>query len=247
MSAQIPAKKRIPKMAPATSYAAGPVIDSEEALAAGLAKLLETDPKTISHMLAVAGPPPLRLRPAGFEGLAAIVVSQQVSTASANAIFGRLRAAVNPLEPAALVEASDEILRGCGLSVQKIRALRSIADALIGGTLPLAQLASMPAEEAVRALVSVKGIGPWSADVFLLFCLGHADAWPTADIALQEAARTALGLERRPSAAELHEIGERWRPHRGIAARLLWSYYRASKKDREGISLNAPDPGREGA
>ena len=100
----------------------------------------------------------------------------------------------------------------------------------------------MSAEEAVRLLVAVKGIGPWTADIFLLFCLGHADAWPAGDIALQEAARIALKLDRRPDPKALHDIGERWRPYRGIAARLLWSYYRVAKGNREGMSLNAPAP-----
>ena len=224
------------------SYAVGPPIDGQAALDAALGKLRALDPERVAHMVEVAGPPPLRLRPAGFEGLAAIIVSQQVSTASAAAILGRLRAALTPFEPATLLAVTDRELRGCGLSIQKIRALRSVAEAVLSGALPLADLSGMPAEEAVRLLVSVKGIGPWTADIFLLFCLGHADAWPAGDIALQEAARMVLKLERRPDAEALNDIGERWRPHRGIAARLLWSYYRVAKNNREGMSLNAPAP-----
>ena len=246
MSPRIPAKRRRPTTAlPPSSSGAWTPIDSEAALEAGLAELRALDPEIVSHMLDLAGRPPLRRREAGFEGLAAIVVSQQVSTASANAIFGRLRASVSPFEPAAMLALDDDALRGCGLSIQKIRALRSIADAVRSGSLPLSALARMPADEAVRLLVAVKGIGPWTADIFLLCCLGHADAWPAGDLALQEAARIALKLGSRPSAARLHEIGERWRPYRGVAARLLWSYYRTAKGDREGMSLNtgAPSPG----
>ncbi len=223
-------------------YAVGPPIDGEAALEAALAKLRERDPELVAHLVEIAGPPPLRLRPAGFEGLAAIIVSQQVSTASAAAILGRLRAALIPFEPGTLLAMTEDGLRGCGLSIQKIRALRSVAEAVLGGALPLGELSGMSAEEAVRLLVAVKGIGPWTADIFLLFCLGHADAWPAGDIALQEAARIALKLDRRPDPTALHDIGERWRPYRGIAARLLWSYYRVAKGNREGMSLNAPAP-----
>ncbi len=246
MSARNPAKRRLPKVLAPVNYGVGPPIDSEAALDAGLAQLRLLDPEIVSHMLEVVGRPPLRRREAGYEGLAAIVVSQQVSTASASAIFGRLRAVVTPFDPPAMLAASDAALRGCGLSIQKIRALRSIGEAVLSGALPLSALARMPADEAVRVLVAVKGIGPWTADIFLLFCLGHADAWPAGDLALQEAARIALQLESRLSTAQLHEIGERWRPHRGVAARLLWSYYRAAKGNREGMSLNAAAPNPHG-
>jgi DNA-3-methyladenine glycosylase II len=228
--------------APAPSYGAGPLIDGEAALGAALARLRAADPELIDHLLAVAGPPPLRLREAGFPGLAAIIVAQQVSTASAAAIFGRLQAAVAPLSAENLLAASDDLLRGAGLSGGKIRALRAAATAVASGALPLGALGTMAAEEAHRTLVAVKGIGPWSANVFLLFCLGHPDAWPAGDLALQEAARLALKLDARPSATELDGLGERWRPHRGVAARLLWAYYRAAKQGRGGMTLAEPGP-----
>ncbi|HEX4767399.1 MAG TPA: DNA-3-methyladenine glycosylase 2 family protein [Lichenihabitans sp.] len=222
------------------SYRTGEPIDGEAALGRGVAALRELDPAFVDHLLAVGGKPPLRRRAAGLEGLAAIIVAQQVSTASAAAIFGRLAAAIQPFEAAILAAADDDLLRGCGLSIQKIRALRSVAAAIIDGSLCLEALAGQPAEAAVRTMVSVKGIGPWTADVFLLFCLGHPDAWPAGDIALQEAARVALRLDVRPDAKTLHRIGERWRPHRAVAARLLWSYYRAVKQNRDGMLLAAP-------
>lgn len=221
------------------TYGAAPPIDSDAALDAGLALLRARDPLAVDHMLEVGGRPPLRRREPGFAGLASIIVSQQLSTASAAAITARLHAAVDPLTPEALLACGDDALRRAGLSTAKVEALRAAARAVVAGRLPLATLGALPAEEAHRALVAVKGVGPWTADSFLLFCLGHPDAWPAGDLALQEAARQALKLDARPSTAALDALGERWRPHRGIAARLLWAYYRAVKS-RSGMTLEAP-------
>ena len=134
--------------------------------------------------------------------MAAIIVAQQVSTASASAIFGRLQARIVPLEAAEIAKATEEDLRACGLSNAKIRALRALAQAIVEGGLDLEGLGALDAEDAHNALVAVKGVGPWTADVFLLFCLGHPDAFPAGDVALQEAAKLALNLKRRPDAAE---------------------------------------------
>jgi DNA-3-methyladenine glycosylase II len=192
------------------------------------------DPELVERLLSVGGPPPLRRREPGFAGLAAIIVSQQVSVASASAIFGRLETRLAPLEAVRVAGATEEELRGCGLSTPKIRALRALAGAIAGSGLDLAGLATLDAEEAHDKLVAVKGIGPWTADVFLLFCLGHPDAFPAGDLALQEAAKLALRLRARPDAVRLERIAERWRPWRGVAARMLWAYYRGVKK-RSGI------------
>ncbi|RFB78270.1 DNA-3-methyladenine glycosylase 2 family protein [Methylovirgula sp. 4M-Z18] len=188
-------------------------------------------------MLERAGHPPLRHGRRGFDGLVSIVVSQQVSVASADAIFGRLKAAFRELEPQAILAASDDDLKACGLSRPKMRTINALAEAIHTGALPLEQLGTMPPEEAHATLVAVHGIGPWTADIYLLFCLGHPDAWPVGDIALQEAAKLALNLKKRPDAKALHKIGERWRPWRGVAARLLWTYYRAVKA-REGVKVD---------
>ena len=209
----------------------------EATLAHAVSALHARDPDCIGVMLQAAGHPPLRRREPGFAGLAWIVVGQQVSTASANAIYARLNAAFPKLEAHALGAASDETLRGCGLSAPKMKTLRAIAQALETKTLDLDALAAMSAEEAHAALCAVHGIGPWTADIFLLFCLGHPDAWPAGDLALQEAARIALGLRTRPDTKKLEKIGERWRPHRGVAARLLWAYYRVMKEGRAGMAL----------
>ncbi|HLH51548.1 MAG TPA: DNA-3-methyladenine glycosylase 2 family protein [Roseiarcus sp.] len=195
------------------------------------------DPDVVGKLLEAGGRPPLRRREPGFAGLVWIIVSQQVSTASANAIFKRIEANLAPLNAAGLLAADDAALRACGLSLPKMRALRALATAIEERRLDIAGLAALAADEAHRALVAVKGIGPWTADIFLLFCLGHPDAFPAGDLALQEAARLALGLKERPDAKALNQIAERWRPLRGVAARLLWAYYRAVRRGREGMAL----------
>ncbi len=217
-----------------------PLIDGEADLDRAIAALAEREPGLVAHLLAVGGRPPLRRRAPGFEGLAALVVSQQVSTASAAAIFGRLRAVLDPLDAAALLRADDAVLRGAGLSAGKMLTLRAAAAAVAEGRLALDGLAALPAEEAAARLTALRGIGPWTAQLYLLSCLGHADAWPPGDIALEEAARLALKLDARPDRTALAGIAERWRPHRAVAARLLWSYYRAVKA-RSGLGIGLGD------
>jgi DNA-3-methyladenine glycosylase II len=223
-----PAKKRI--------YHPGPPIADEAGLREAAERLRAKDPALVESLIAIGGPPPLRRREAGFAGMAAIIVAQQVSTASATTIFGRLQARIVPLEAAEIAKATEEDLRACGLSNAKIRTLRALADATTEGGLDLSQLADLDAEDAHEALVAVKGVGPWTADVFLLFCLGHPDAFPAGDVALQEAAKLALNLKQRPDAERLERIAERWRPLRGVAARMLWAYYRGVKA-RSGMAL----------
>ncbi len=227
------------RIAPGPTYATAPPITTEEALEAALASLRASDPVAIGHMLDRAGRPPLRRGEPGFSGLAAIIMGQQLSTASAAAITVRLRAALDPLTADAVLACDDATLRKAGLSIAKVRTLRAVAHAVTDGSLPLATLDGMPAEAAHAALVAVKGVGPWTADSFLLFCLGHPDAWPAGDLALQEAARVVLTLDARPTTAELDTLGERWRPHRGVAARLLWAYYRLIR-NRSGMVLTGP-------
>lgn len=218
---------------PVNHYHPGPLIDSQTALEDATAQLLRLDPEVVERMIAVGGPPPLRRREPGFAGLAAIIVSQQVSVASANAIFARLEGELAPLCAAGVLAADDAALRRCGLSLPKMRALRALAEASAGG-LDLERLGGLDARDAHEALIAVKGVGPWTADIFLLFCLGHPDAFPAGDLALQEAARLALNLKTRPDARRLERIAERWRPLRGVAARLLWAYYRGVKQ-RAGV------------
>jgi DNA-3-methyladenine glycosylase II len=212
-------------------------IDTEADVATGLQVLIAADPR-LAPIAAVAGPLPLRRRPGGFAGIATIVVSQQLSTASASAIWGRLAEAYDPFTPQRLLKARADRLAGLGLSRPKIRALKEIARAIVGGMLDCDALPHMPADAAHAALCAVHGIGPWTADIYLLFCLGHPDAWPAGDLALQEGARLALGLPERPNAKVTDALAEQWRPWRGVAARLLWAYYRAVKQ-RDAVPIPA--------
>lgn len=211
------------------------LLDNEATLAKGFASLIAACP--VMARLAREGIyPPLRKREPGFAGLASIVVSQQLSLASAAAIWARLTRTIVPLDAASLLDASEETLRACGLSAPKIRTLQAIAAEISSGSLDLDSLGYGPADAAHNALVAVKGIGPWTADIYLLFCLGHPDAFPHGDLALQEAARLAFGLGKRPDAKALLAIAEDWRPWRGIAAKTLWAYY-AIAKSREGVAV----------
>jgi DNA-3-methyladenine glycosylase II len=212
------------------------LLRSEADLAYGLKQLVALDPR-LQPVLALAGPPPLRKRPEGFTGLAAIVTGQQLSTASAAAIWTRVATAVDPFEPAALRKARPARLARLGLSAAKIRTLKAIAKAIDDGELDFARIARMPADEAHALLTSVHGIGPWTADLYLLFCLGHADAWPAGDLALQEALRIAFALDARPTTKQMQAHGDAWRPWRGVAACLLWTYYRAVKR-RDFVPVN---------
>ncbi|HEY4820280.1 MAG TPA: DNA-3-methyladenine glycosylase 2 family protein [Xanthobacteraceae bacterium] len=212
-------------------------IHTEADLDHAIAQLVGVDPR-FGTVLSRAGRPPLRRRPDGFAGLASIVVSQQLSTASAKAIWGRLSEAFDPFEHAAVLRARSAKLARAGLSASKIRALKAIAKAIDRGELDLPALVAKQADEAHAALTAVHGIGPWTADIYLLFCLGHPDAWPAGDLAVQEAMRLAFGLKTRPSAREMGPLAEAWRPLRGVAACLLWSYYRAIKK-RDGAPIPA--------
>jgi DNA-3-methyladenine glycosylase II len=219
-------------------------IHSETDLDHALADLIQVDPR-FGPVLELAGRPPLRRRPGGFAGLASIVVSQQLSTASAGAIWGRLTAAFTPLDHNAFLRARSDKLARLGLSGAKIRTLKAIAKAIERGQVDLDALIDHPADDAHRALTALHGIGPWTADIYLLACLGHADAWPAGDLALQEAARLAFALQTRPTTKEMGPLAEPWRPWRAVAARLLWSYYRAAK-GRSGAPIQ-PDAAKTSA
>jgi DNA-3-methyladenine glycosylase II len=191
--------------------------------------LVKADPR-LKPVVDKAGLPSLRRRPAGFPGLCAIVVSQQLSTSSARAIWGRLQGAFDPFHHDAVRRSRVPKLARLGLSAPKIKTLKAIGTAVAKGAIDLEAVGRMDADEAHAALVALHGIGPWTADIYLLFCLGHADAWPAGDLALQEAARMAFGLRSRPDAKKMVKLAEGWRPWRGVAAHLLWAYYAAVKR-----------------
>lgn len=204
-------------------------LHSDSDLGNGLAALIERDAR-LAAVLQAAGMPSLRRRPAGFAGLSAIICAQQLSTASASAIWNRLAAAFDPLHHDSVRRAHPRKLAAIGLSKPKIRTLKAIGTAIARGDIDLDALADMDADAAHAALIRLHGVGPWTADIYLLFCLGHADAWPAGDLALQEAARVAFGLRRRPDARAMVKLAEPWRPWRGVAAHLLWAYYRKMKQ-----------------
>jgi DNA-3-methyladenine glycosylase II len=210
-------------------------LHSEADLQAGMAALVAQDPRLVA-VLEKAGMPALRRREGGYAGLCAIVCGQQLSTASAAAIRTRLFAAFDPFHHDTVRLARADRLARLGLSKPKIKAVKEIGKAIARGHIDLVAVATMEADQAHAALTALHGIGPWTADIYLLFCLGNADAWPAGDLALQEAARIALGLKTRPDAKLMGKLGELWRPWRGVAAHLLWAYYHAVKR-REGAPV----------
>src|SRR6476660_767947 len=195
---------------------------------------LVTQDKRLKPIFALTGMPALRQREPGFAGLAHIVCGQQLSTASASAIWARLTAAFNPFDHDAIRKARADRLGRLGLSAAKIKTLKSLAREIAAERLNLDVLANEDADAAHNTLTALHGIGPWTADVYLLFCLRHSDAWPAGDLAVQEAVRIGLGLKTRPTAKQMAPLAEPWRPLRGAAAHLWWAYYRAFKK-REGV------------
>jgi DNA-3-methyladenine glycosylase II len=215
-------------------------IHSESDLDAAIGALLAADPR-LTPVVARGGRPPLRRRDGGFAGLAQIIVSQQVSVASAAAIYRRLVAIGDPFDHACVLRARRDRLVRVGLSAAKIKTLKAIARAIEAGAIDLDALRDQPADDAHAALTALHGVGPWTADIYLLACIGHADAWPAGDLALQEAARVAFGLRARPTTKEMGPLAEPWRPFRAVAARLLWTYYRAVKQ-REGVLITPPTP-----
>src|SRR5689334_14180668 len=202
---------------------------TDDDLRAGLAQLVAADPR-LKPVAEKAGAFNLRRREPGFPGLCAIVCGQQLSTASAAAIRSRLFAAFDPFHHDTLRRARTERLKRLGLSAPKIKSIREIARAVARNRIDLTAVGNMDADEAHSALTALHGVGPWTADIYLLFCLGHADAFPAGDLAVQESARIALGLRKRPDAKALTKIAETWRPWRGVAAHLLWAYYHVVKK-----------------
>ena len=175
------------------------------------------------------GPLPLRLKPPGFRGLVEIIVSQQVSVASADAIRARL-ASADLTNEAAVIKAGEAGLCAAGLSRPKARYVRGLAEAGVD----YHALLLMPDEEAVATLTALKGIGPWTAQIYVMFCMGRADMFPPGDLALQEAARGLFDLPQRPIPETLAKMAENWSPWRSVAARALFAYYR-EMKNREGL------------
>jgi DNA-3-methyladenine glycosylase II len=212
------------------------LIETEDDVRAGV-RSLRRKCQILRRAHDLSGDPPLRRNVSGFEGLARIIVGQQLSVASATAIWGRFEQTLRPLSAARVLGASDDVLRAAGLSGGKIRTLRAISTAVSSRQLDLVALDHAPDLVVHESLRQVSGIGPWTADIYLLFCLGRADAFASGDLALQIAAAMAAEQGERLSLAELEEMSERWRPWRGVAARLLWHYYKVAKAQRSGAPV----------
>jgi DNA-3-methyladenine glycosylase II len=190
-----------------------------------LRRLVKQDPD-LARVEKEAGKLPWRVREPGFSGLLSAIVGQQISNAAAAAIWGRLCALHGCLHPEGLLAIPEEDLRAAGLSRPKIGHARAVAQAFVNGTLATETLAAMPDEEAVRVISSVRGLGVWSAEIYLLFALQRQDVFPAGDLALQCAAADLKGLDSRPKPKELRAIAEHWQPYRALAARLLWHWWR---------------------
>jgi DNA-3-methyladenine glycosylase II len=206
----------------------GRIIRGPDCVAEGTKWLVARD-AGMARAFAAVEDVPLRLRPDGFAQLLSAIVSQQVSVASANAIWGRTQVAGLTTE-AAVIAAGPEGLRDVGFSRPKQRYALALAEAGID----YAALKQAPTEEVMASLVAVPGIGQWTAEIYAMFSLGRADVFAPGDLALQEAARVLYELEERPKERAFREMAERWSPWRSVAARLLWAYYRV-EKNREGI------------
>ena len=193
-------------------------------------RLLAQQDPDFASVVNACGPPPLWDREPGFNTLIRIILEQQVSLVSARAIYHRLQDALRSLTPETVLKADEQGLRSLGVTRQKAAYLVNLARAVEDGSLDLDGLAGLDDTEAIGILTSIKGIGPWTAGIYLLMALCRPDAWPPGDIALATAYGNLKGLSARPTSEELDEIAAGWRPHRAAAARLLWHYYLSEKK-----------------
>jgi DNA-3-methyladenine glycosylase II len=207
-------------------------IRSDEDLAWHVAQLAETHP-VFTPLREEAGAIPARWLDRGFKGLVWVVTGQQISVAAGRAIYGRLEAALGEITAETLAASSDDVLRAAGFSAPKMRTLRALQEA----ALDFDALEKKSAEEAILSLCAIKGVGPWTAEVYLLFAAGHPDIFPAADLALQESARIAFALAARPSTRDLRALSDAWAPWRSAAARLLWAYYRVRKGGKAGAPV----------
>lgn len=207
----------------------GRIITSDDCVQEGADWLAQHDSR-MAAALQETGPLPLRLRPDGFAQLLSAIVSQQVSVASAAAIWERMREA-NLDDPVQVASSSDDDLRAVGLSRQKMRYARALADADID----YVALRANPSEAVIKTLTQVPGIGAWTAEIYAMFSLGRADVFASGDLALQESARVLYGLPERPKERALRDMARDWSPWRSVAARILWAYYRVATSHK-GIS-----------
>ena len=217
------------------SVAVVPTIDTPEGVAWHLEQLIGLRPH-LRPMLETVGEVLPRVNPRHFAGMAKVICGQQLSVQSAAAIWGRFSLLPGALDPESYLGLGEEQVRASGFSRGKFIALRAVAEAICSGELDLAHVDALPAEEAIARLVAIKGIGPWTAEVYLLFCAGHPDIFPAGDLALLKAAHHGLGLDARPTIKEMIGLAQDWSPHRSAAALLFWRYF-AALKQRESSLL----------
>lgn len=208
---------------------------SEKILARHLRSLLKRDPR-LSDVHRIAGAFPPRIAPHGFPGLARIVCGQQLSVASANAIWSRLESRLPGVTAEGFLALGEDGLQGTGLSRSKYRTLAAVAEAVAAGRLDFAAVEGLPADAAIAALTAHKGVGPWTAEIYLMFCAGHPDIFPAGDLALRKAVGQAFAIDPYPDRRALIALAAEWSPHRTTAALLFWRFYRA-RNSREGQAI----------
>jgi len=204
------------------------LILTQKSLALAARELAARD-EILAGIHAKHGDPPLWRRAAGFTTLAHIILEQQVSLKSAKAMLVRLEGKIQPFTPERLLELGDTYLRSLGVTRQKSAYLLHLSNSIVSGQLSFTKLARMSDEDVRVVLTRIKGIGSWSADVYLLMAMRRADIWPAGDLALAVAMKELKGLAHRPGPDELERLAEPWRPHRAVAARMLWQYYLGKK------------------
>lgn len=205
-------------------------IDTMADLQQAVGHVCAIEPK-FQQLVDVIGLPPLRREEAGFKGLVRIITFQLISLQAAKSIWARVEETFNDFDPQAMQNAPDETFSACGLSRPKIAAIRAVCDHINNGKLSLTKLEAAEDSQIFNQLTSIKGIGPWSAQLYLLANLGRSDVFPYGDVALQESAKLLFGLETRPTAKQLQKQAIPWKPYRAAAARLLWSHYKFVKLD----------------
>lgn len=202
---------------------------TSESLAAAAEALAASD-RHLASVYQVHGPPPMWGRPPGFPTLLRIVLEQQVSLVSARAMFARLKSNIDPFTALGFIEAGEAYLRSLGVTRQKAHYCVQVAEAFTNGQ--LSKLGRMTDEDAHASLLSIKGVGPWTANIYLLMALRRPDIWPDGDVALATAVGRLRKMKQRPGFTELAQIAESWRPYRSVAARMLWQYYLAEKGNK---------------
>jgi DNA-3-methyladenine glycosylase II len=208
-------------------------IASKKHLDRAVTELLAADKRLHPVAERVGAMPHRSRREEGFEALVSIVVSQQLSVAAADTIFGRVKARVTPFAPERILAAEAGTLRACGLSAPKQKHMKTIASAILDGSLDLDAVRVMHDEEARAHLTAVKGIGPWTADIYLMASLGRADIWPVGDVGLQAAIQRALKLTKRPNEKQMEKLSKAWRPWRTVVARMLWIHEDGIRREKK--------------